>query len=77
MTGSGYKYFIIVMCGVIYGSCESRVSHYLIILASRCGIDGMINLNGDDIRPGAIRFFLTFFINTNEGKKLSTLAFFN
>ena len=77
MTGSGYKYSSIVMCGEIYGSSESRLSRSSIILASWCGLDGEISQNGDDIRPGAIRFFLTFFINTNEGKKLLTLAFIN
>ena len=77
VTGSGYKYSSIVMCGEIYGSSESRLSRSSIILASWCGLDGEINHNGDDIRPGAIRFFLTFFINTNEGKKSLTLAFIN
>ena len=77
VTGSGFKYSSIVMCGETYGSSESRLSRSSVILASWCGLDGEINLDGNDVRPGVIRFFLTFFIDTNEGKKMLKLAFVN
>ena len=77
VTGSAFKYPNIVMCGETYGSSESRLSRSSVILASWCGVDGAINIDSGDVRPGIVRFFLTFFVPTNDGKKRLTLAFVN
>ena len=62
ITGSCYKVANLEMCGEKYGSSDSRLSRSSVILASWCGSDGKINIRGDDIRPGVIRFFITFFL---------------
>ena len=76
VTGSCYKYSGLEMCEK-YGSSDSRLSRSSVVLASWCGVDGEINASGDDIRPGIIRFFITFFLNIEGGKVQLTLAFIN
>ena len=77
VTGSCYKYLNMEMLGEKYGSSDSRLSRSSVILASWCGVDGEINVKGDDIRPGIVRFFITFFLDVDGSKKQMTFAVVN
>ena len=66
ISGNCQKYFSMEMCGERYGSSSSRLQRSSIVLASWCGPEGEINTTGSDIRPGIIRYFVTFFIKIRE-----------
>ena len=75
ISGSCSKYFAMEMCGEKYGSSNSRLSRSSVILASWCGSEGGILKNEFTLRPGVIRFFITFFIKTDDQYKPVNFAF--
>ena len=75
VSGSCHKYKHVEIFGEKYGSSDSRLSRSSVIMASWCGTDGEIDLNGNDERCGIVRFYMTVFLPIDGSTARLTLAY--
>ena len=66
VSGSCHKYKNIEIFVENNGSSDSRLSRSSVVLASWCGTDGEINMDGNDERCGIVRFYLSAFLPFNR-----------